>query len=190
MGQEHQVKKPEKRRPSFASASELAHLTGISPPTVRLRCIGVETQKRVNGIEYNTRQALDAIFNRSDESNLDFEKERARSEKYRADLLEMDRAVRRKEFLPRSEVVRESTAIAANIRSKLLTLPASVALELSGLHSAEQIQAFLMRKVEGVLTELYLHGADEVKQAMQEQRESEVENRRGTSAGKRGAKGA
>ena len=135
----------------FVSAQALAQLTGLSPPTIRLRCGGVPTRTVNRTLQYESKTALQTLL-APDVG--DFEHHRTRSEKYRADLLEMELAKVREETLSREEIEKVWVSIAYTIRAKLLALPGVTAREVVSLHEEEEVERVLLVKIEEVLKEL------------------------------------
>ncbi len=93
------------------------------------------------------------------DDELDYNRERARAEKERADKLELNNAERRKELLPAQEVKREWINIITNAKIKLTGLPS----KLSALTDDPEERRRLFIEAKAIIDEALIElGNDEV----------------------------
>ncbi len=116
------------------SYSELSRLTGKTYRVIRARLESArlkpaESGEKGKSYSWDSVKALEAIYcnvpfaENGFERDIDFEKERARAEKERADKLELENARRRGELLEAAEVGRELSTLLVSFKTKLSGLP-------------------------------------------------------------------
>lgn len=116
------------------SYSELSRLTGKTYRIIRSRLEAarvkpIESGEKGKSYTWDSVTALEAIYSNVSfadngvERDFDFEKERARAEKERADKLELENARRRGELLEAAEVGRELSTVLVSFKTKLSGLP-------------------------------------------------------------------
>ena len=116
------------------SYSELSRLTGKTYRVIRAklesaRLKPIESGEKGKSYSWDSVAALEAIYcnvhfaENGVERDIDFEKERARAEKERADKLELENAKRRGELLEAAEVGRELSTLLVSFKTKLSGLP-------------------------------------------------------------------
>lgn len=149
--------------PAHQSINQLAALTGKAAQTVRKRLIGLEpVEKRGAAIIYDTRQALPLIYEAgvglADANN--YEVEKARSEKNRADKLEMENAKTRGDFIDRADVIAALQKSFAAVRAKLLAIPTKAAPVVITLGDIPLAQRALKKFIHDALDELAYDGVE------------------------------
>jgi phage terminase Nu1 subunit (DNA packaging protein) len=115
------------------SYSQLTELTGKDYKTIRKRFesagLGPISRSPGKATLWESVAALEAIYdpaannNHSTDGEIDFEKERARAEKERADKLELENAARRRELIDATEAGRAFESVLGSFKTKLSGLP-------------------------------------------------------------------
>ena len=150
--------------PCHQSLSQLSRLTGKAQATIRKRLIGLDPVHREGqAIIYDSRQALKLIYDPKSTVGeaINYETEKARAEKNKADKLEMQNAVTRGELVERSEVLADLQKSFAAVRAKLLAIPTKAAPVIITLGDASLAQSTLKKFVHDALDELTYPGIDE-----------------------------
>lgn len=110
------------------SGSELARLTGMAWRTIRARmdAAGITGTKNGAATEFESAEALRAIYLPTGNEQLDGNHERARKDKELADKLSLENKVRRKELIPLDVVIHGVGGLIANANSKLRQIPHAI----------------------------------------------------------------
>ncbi len=114
-------------------------------------------------------------------ARLDPGQERARLDRARRVLAELEAAVRRGELIPETDVSTAWGALIANARQRLLTLPTTAAPLVVGAESIAEIEATLRELVHEALAELSADCLERARACQAE--ETETSPRQGTAAG-------
>jgi|GEM_PF-4155599 len=173
---------------TYLSAQTLAALTDLSPPTVRLRCVGVPTRAgKGKTVEYDARAALKMLMTNPRE---DIEHHRTRNEKFKADILEIELAKLREDTFSREQIEKAWVSAVYSIRAKLLALPGAAASEVVSLREEEEVERVLLAKVDEVLSELERCGVDTMRAhyAAQQEELDRLEEAQGPSGDKKDEK--
>lgn len=151
-------------QPYHLSITDLQRITGISSTTIAKRLFTLEpVERRGRAIIYDARAALVMIYTDNkpaDKINLDDEK--ARTEKNRADKLEMENKVRTGELVERKKVQKGLEDAFAAVRAKLLSIPTKAAPVVITLGEASLAQDVLKKFVYDALDELGSYQLDDV----------------------------
>ena len=150
--------------PTQMTIAALTRITGKSYATIKKRLImlpSVETIGRE--IIYNSKDALPMIYGADmiDDTAINFNVEKARTEMNRADKLEMENNVRRGELVERSEVLSGLQKSFAAVRAKMLAIPTKAAPVIITLGEAKLAQSTLKKFIYDALDELTYPGYDE-----------------------------
>jgi len=137
------------------SISALSVLTGMGRRTVGHRLGKLEpVREKGNAKLYHPPDALKAIYLGGDpQAELKVSHEDARLKKARADKVEMENAVARRELIPADEVVETWVDFVTACRSRLLAIPTGLAPHLVGRDKSE-ISAAVKAAVVEALEEL------------------------------------
>jgi hypothetical protein len=142
---------PELRR---LSISQLVEITGMSNRTVsqRLRSAGLEPAATDGkAIRYDPRLALPVLY---DLGTMNPQVEKARYDKVRADLSEIDLAVRRGELMPLGDAEEAFTAGLSGVTQRMRAIPSRVAPVIRAAETDEEGEHLLRREIDGALAEL------------------------------------
>jgi hypothetical protein len=151
----------------YATVGDLAKLTGKSSPTIRNRCEKVTKHKTLRGTVYTTAEALEAIY-APDEATIDFQRERALSEKCRRETMEIDLAIKKGKLVPFDQTMRAILELIHAAKSKLLCVPGNVALELSAMDDPNRVELVLQTRIEEALEEIANFDPKEILQRCEE----------------------
>lgn len=94
---------------------------------------------------------LKASGNSGDGAALDGAAEKARLDKARADLAELDLSVREGRLVPASAIEKAWANIATEIRTRLLSIPASTAPRITGKLTTVEIEAIIREQIDEAL---------------------------------------
>ena len=162
------------------SINKLAELTGIDRRTIKKRLEGLLPKKRGRAYQYDSTQALPAIYSNAaraaqgprtkdpNTAKLNYEAEKARLAKEKADAQELKNAETRRELVPVAEVAQAWGRIVTGIRNQFLALPNRLAQILETTGTTEQRRALkaernrlkaMLREVEATLQTLGAPGA-------------------------------
>ncbi len=138
--------------------NQIATMTGIAPQTVTKRLVGLEPVGR-NGRArlYDSRKALAMVFEarlRTGGDGLNLQEEQARSAAARADKIEMENDVQRRNLIPAERITKALERVFAKSRSKLLSIPTRAAPVVALMDNAAEVQAVLLDNVAEALREL------------------------------------
>ena len=167
-------------KPLDASGAEVQVLFNIGPPTLR-KLLGAGAPHRrtgtrlsinvpdmidwfvamkMSGEENRTRRTIgtrgtkDGPHSVSGGDVIDFQKEKARSEKGKADNLELKNAQLREELVDAAEVRAHYADLVANFRTRMRALPAKMAPTLPLKKTPAEIQAAMLKGIDDALREL------------------------------------
>ena len=136
---------------------------GIDRRTVKKRLEELTPKKVGRAYNYNSTEALPAIYANAqpdprmkdpDTARLDYDVEKARLAKEKADAQELKNAATRRELVPVSEVADAWGRIVTGIRNQFLALPNRVAQMLETTGTTEQRRALIDREVKTILEAL------------------------------------
>ena len=150
------------------SYSQLTEWTGKSYRTLKRLLDGLEPVGTgpTNANLWESQQALEAIYCpqtfRSDDG-LDLNAERARESKERADKLELENAVRRKELVETSDLAKKLDSDLVSFKTKLTGLPSKISALLE--EPGEQRRIFL--EVKAIINETLIDLAQGFGRAME-----------------------
>jgi phage terminase Nu1 subunit (DNA packaging protein) len=144
------------------SINKLSELTGIDRRTVKKRLEGLIPCKVGRAYNFDSTQALAAIYANvtfaqkkdPDTAKLDYDVEKARLAKEKADAQELKNAETRRELVPVAEVAQAWGRIVTGIRNQFLALPNRLAQMLETTGTTEQRRALIDREVKTILEAL------------------------------------
>ena len=154
------------------SINKLAELTGIDRRTVKKRLEGLTPNKVGRAYNYESTQALPAIYASAvikpgpqvtdpDAFNLDYQAEKARLAKEKADGQAIKNAESRRELVPVAEITNAWGRIITGIRNQFLALPNRLAQMLETTATTEQRRALIDREVKTILEALADEGGNQ-----------------------------
>lgn len=146
------------------SLNKLAELTGIDRRTVKKRLDGLAPRKVGRAYNYDSAQALSAIYAHAfnaggstqgtEKQDIDYNVERARLAKEKADGQALQNAKERGELIPVDQISQAWGRIATGIRNQFLALPNRLAQMLETTGTASERRAMIDAEVRTILEAL------------------------------------
>lgn len=139
------------------SINQLANLTGIDRRTIGKRLESLPSKPGPNRAKlYSSADALPLLYGigNSDGARLDPAQERARLDRCRSELAELDLARKRDELLDANDVQGAWLRIVGNAKARLLAIPTRIAGELSDEAEPRQCERIIKDALREALTEL------------------------------------
>jgi len=133
------------------TTSQLSELTGFDTATIRKRLGGLEPVEKNNRCKlYEPRAALQLLYGQANNP----QQEKARLDKLRADKVELDLQVMRKELVEVEAVAKAWTDMAFALKTRIMTIPTRAAPLVFGCKTIPQVKAELEELFIEVLNEL------------------------------------
>jgi phage terminase Nu1 subunit (DNA packaging protein) len=147
------------------SYRQLADLTGYTSRTIRAKLTASTLEPDDPGpgktMLWESADALRVILCESNKQysgangcKIDYNVEKARTEKERADKLEMENAQRRGELVEVADVVAQWSKVVINAKNKLLSIPSRASVLIDDDEERRRVFSEVKEIVDGVLTEL------------------------------------
>jgi|GEM_PF-1299055 len=139
---------------SLESINWYVEKTGKTHRTIKKKLECLEPIVEGRSHLYETREALNLLYDAGQRSTLDLSHERARLAKHQADKVELEVRALRREFISIDEVVEEMSNILTVARSTLLGLPYRLTPILTYLDQEKEVHAELEKSIHDALSEL------------------------------------
>ena len=131
--------------------SELSELTDLDRRTVQRRVAALQPITKDGRREfYDSGAAIAALF----DENSNPQKEKARLDRLRADMVEQQLAISRGELIREDELILAWTKVGVEIKTRLLSIPTKAAPMLIGLKGMPQVKDILEGLIHDALNEI------------------------------------
>jgi phage terminase Nu1 subunit (DNA packaging protein) len=128
--------------PLLLTVAQLAAAAGLSQTATRQRLANLTPYRGEGRVQtFDATEALPQLFNAGD--RLDASQERARLDKARADLAELELVTRRGELVPVAEVAATWSARVVRAKGRLLALPARLSPEMVRVSSQRDAERLI-----------------------------------------------